>query len=152
MTRTAVATAQFGQPFSEMNTTPLIDVLLVLLVMLILAVLPAINQVPVDLPQTSPLDHPVPIRPQNDLTVGVGGELAWNGVPLSEAALFTVLQQVTIQNPEPLVRLTPAANAPYDAPARVLRLIKLAGVTDFAFVGNERYASFGKAPGAPTSR
>ncbi len=59
MTRSATAT-RFDQPFGEMNTTPLIDVMLVLLVMFILAVPAAVNQISVDLPAPGPvIDHPV---------------------------------------------------------------------------------------------
>jgi len=150
MARTATAPANLGAPLGEMSTTPLIDVMLVLLVMFILAVPAAVNQVPIDLPAPS-TSQPLPIAPQNDLTVDARGQFAWNGNPLSETALFAVLQQAATIKPEPLVRFHPAGDAPYGSSARVLRLIKAAKITAFAFVGNEQYAAFGKAVTSPST-
>ena len=144
-----IAPAGRAEPFGEMNTTPLIDVMLVLLVMFILAVPTAVHQVPIDLPAPSPSTLPRPILAQNVLTIDARGQIAWNGAPMAEGELFAVLQQAARIKPEPLVRLAPAGGTPYGATARVLRLIKLAQITAFAFVDNEQYASFGKAPAQP---
>lgn len=155
MARAALAKFQIGAPMGEMNTTPLIDVLLVLLVMFILAVPAAVNEVPFDLPAQSDQPLTTPIRAQNDLTIDARGQAAWNGQPIGDAALFAALRQTASIAPEPLVRFTPDGTAPYSASARVLRLIKMAGVTTFAFVGNEQYADFAKAalpPAAPAVR
>ena len=151
MAQAATASSKFDAPLGEMNTTPLIDVMLVLLVMFILAVPAAVHQLPFDL--QAPTDAPItlPIKLQNDLTVDATGQPAWNGALLSEAELFKVLNQTTHIRPEPLVRFTPAGSAPYSASARILRLIKFSGVTSFAFVGNEQYATFDKASGRRTA-
>ncbi len=139
---------RIGEPLSDLNTTPLIDVLLVLLVMLILSVPVAVHDVPFDLPAPSPIiEHPK-VLPENTLTIAPSGQLAWNGTPLNEAELTAVLADTAAQRPEPLVRFTPDGRAPYGASARILRLVKYSGVTAFAFVGNEAYGDFGKA--APT--
>ena len=152
MIRAASTPATFGPPLGEMNTTPLIDVMLVLLVMFILAVPAAVNQVPIDLPVPSTIDtHPELLR-QNDLTVAANGQLGWNGAPLGEAELFAVLQRAARTSPESLVRFRPAGAAPYGSSARILRLIKLVGITNFAFIGNEQYAAFGKAALLPALR
>ena len=152
MAQAATVSSKFEAPLGEMNTTPLIDVMLVLLVIFILAVPAAVHQLPFDLP--TPNNRPVtlPINLQNDLTLDAKGQPAWNGAVLSEAELFKVLNQTTRIKPEPLVRFTPTGSAPYSASARVLRLIKLSGVTSFAFVGNEQYAAFDKASGPRTAR
>ena len=152
MARAATIPARYGEPLGEMNTTPLIDVMLVLLVMFILAVPVAVHQLPFDLPTPPPTPIQTPIRPQNDLTIDAQGQPAWNGKTLSEAALFSVLQQAASLNPEPLVRFTPVGGAPYGASARVLRLIKFAGITSFAFIGNEQYGAFEKAAAPQTAR
>ena len=152
MAQTATLSSKFEAPLGEMNTTPLIDVMLVLLVMFILAVPVAVHQLPFDLPTSSNQPVKMPIGPQNDLTIDADGQPAWNGSILSEAELFAVLNRATLIKPEPLVRFTPASAAPYSASARVLRLIKLSGVTSFAFVGNEQYAAFGKTAAARTAR
>jgi len=51
--------------------------------------------------------------------------------------------------PEPELQFEPDAQAGYDTAAHVLNWIKASGVTKFGFVGNEQYAVFVKAPGAP---
>ena len=144
-----VTSLGFGEPLSELNTTPLIDVLLVLLVMFILSIPVAVHDVPFDLSAPSPIIDRPQVLPENTLTIAPTGQLAWNGQPLSEAALSAVLSDTAALNPEPLVRFLPDGRAPYGASARILRLVKYSGVTAFAFVGNETYGSFGKALPAP---
>ena len=104
MAHAATIPARYGEPLGEMNTTPLIDAMLVLLVMLILAVPVAVHQLPFDLPTPPPTSIQTPIRPQNDLTIDAQGQPAWNGKTLSEAALFSVLQQAASLNPDPRSR------------------------------------------------
>ena len=135
-----------GEPLSDLNTTPLIDVMLVLLVMFILSVPVAVHDLPFDLPAPTPSIDLPKVLPENTLTIDPAGQLAWNGNALSEAALVGVLTETARHVPEPLVRFTPDGSAPYGSSARVLRLVKYSGVTAFAFVGNEQYGNFGKAP------
>ena len=134
-----------GEPLAELNTTPLIDVMLVLLVMFILSVPVAVHDLPFDLPAPASTFPHLIIRPENNLTIGSTGQLAWNGSALSEAALVAVLTESAKRVPEPLIRFTPDGSAPYGSSARVLRLVKYSGVSAFAFVGNEQYGNFGKA-------
>lgn len=132
-------------PLSDMNTTPLIDVLLVLLIILILSVPVASHVLPVDLPQPGPDVRLHPIRAENTLSLTPAGTITWNGVPTTEAELTGTLAALTHLNPEPLVKFQPEPLAPYGASARVLRVVKFSGLASFAFVGNEQYAQFGKA-------
>lgn len=129
------------RPLAELNTTPLIDVLLVLLIMFIMLVPVASHVIPIDLPTDGP---PVPIRAQNDLAVTPDGTITWNGRATSEASLAATLTAAAMLKPEPVVRFQPAAQAPYGASARVLRVVKQSGLAGFAFVGNERYADFAR--------
>ena len=134
-----------GEPLRELNTTPLIDVMLVLLVMFILSVPVAVHDMPFDLPTPGPVVDPLEILADNTLTIDPVGRLAWNGASLSESALVAVLTESAKRVPEPLVRFSPDGAAPYGSSARVLRLVKYSGVTAFAFVGNEQYGNFSKA-------
>lgn len=138
----SAATAVHQQPLAEMNTTPLIDVLLVLLIMFIMAVPVASNVIPINLPTDDA--KPGPIRPDNLLSVTPQGTITWNGASISESGLAATLGAMVHVRPEPLVRFEPAAQAPYGSSARVLRVVKQSGLSGFAFVGNERYAEFGK--------
>lgn len=133
-----------GSPMMEMNTTPLIDVMLVLLIMFIITIPVATHAVNIDLPvsQDTPLDDVDPVK--NKVVLTADGQILWNGEPRTDGQLVNLLQQ-SLQLPvEPELQFEPEANASYDLSANVLNIIKGSGITKFGFVGNERYASFGK--------
>jgi biopolymer transport protein ExbD len=136
-------------PLGEMNTTPLIDVMLVLLIMFIMAVPLASHAIEFDLPQGGKPPPPLPIRETNHLTIAPDGALAWNGRGLSETELLTTLQVAEHIVPEPLVLFEPDGRAPYGNTARVLRIVKGSGLSAFGFVGNDRFGQFGKAAPKP---
>ena len=140
-----------GIPMMEMNTTPLIDVMLVLLIMLMITIPPVSHAVNIDLPVQDP-NQPPPeefIDPVvNKIVIMPNNEIQWNGTPSSLDQIEQYLVQTKSMNPEPELQFQPDAQAPYDTSAKVLNIIKGSGVTKFGFVGNERYATFGKAPGA----
>lgn len=131
-------------PLGEMNTTPLIDVLLVLLIMFIMSVPAASHVIPVDLPRPGDTRHELKIRPENVLSVTTRGELTWNGNIASEREIAATLAFIVHLNPEPLVKFQPEAGAPYGASARAIDLVKRSDLASFAFVGTEQYATFGK--------
>ena len=135
-----------GAPMMEMNMTPLIDVLLVLLIMFIITIPVATHAVNIDLPAPNPTPPDVIVEPEkNKLILTAGDEILWNGNPINEGQLRTLLNQSTQMAVEPELQFEPEALASYDLSARVLQLIKASGVTKFGFVGNERYRTFGKA-------
>lgn len=132
-------------PLGEMNTTPLIDVLLVLLIMFIMSVPMASHVIPIDLPRPGDTRHELKIRPENVLSVTSRGELTWNGATASEREVTATLAAIVHLKPEPLVKFQPDAGAPYGVSARAIDLVKRSGLASFAFVGTEQYAQFGKA-------
>lgn len=130
-------------PIADLNTTPLIDVLLVLLILFIITIPAATHSLEVPLPQ-KPRDD-LPINPlSNTVTITPAGATDWNGNPVNEAQLAGLLAATTRLVPEPELRFAPAAQAPYQAAARTLQTIKASRVTGFGFVGNERFSDFGK--------
>ena len=131
------------EPMAEMNTTPLIDVMLVLLIMFVITIPVASHVVAVDLPG-SPVRPEIQIRPENVLTVAPDGGIAWNGVPISEAELDQTLRASLALSPEPLLKYAPDAQAPYGTSAKVIAIVKQSGVGAFGFVGNEQFRDFGK--------
>ena len=132
-----------GSPMMEMNTTPLIDVMLVLLIMFIITIPVATHSVDIDLPQPNPNPPPVTVEPdKNKLIITQTDELLWNGTTITDGDLVNLLQQSLTINPEPELQFEPEPLASYDASARVLQIIKASGVTKFGFVGNEQYRSF----------
>ncbi len=137
-----------GQPMMDMNTTPLIDVMLVLLIMMILSIPPATHSVNIDLPvptNTPPTDiDPV----KNKIVITPDNQIMWNGNPINDGQLVVNLEATKGINPEPELQYQPDAQASYDLSVKVLNIIKQSGVTKFGFVGNEQYRAFDKAPNA----
>jgi biopolymer transport protein ExbD len=139
-----------GQPMIDMNMTPLIDVLLVLLIMFIITIPVATHSVDIDLPQGNPPPQDIVVDPvKNKLILTEQDVILWNGTPVNESQLVTLLAETTGMNPEPELQFEPERMASYEIAARVLNDIKASGVTKFGFVGNERYRTFGK--GGPGS-
>ena len=126
-------------PVSSMNMTPLIDVLLVLLVMFIITIPIATHSVEVELPIGGDF-APDPVI--NKVAISEGDAILWNGDQVTEAQLNGLLVATKRMIPEPALQFEPAAQARYETSAQVLRQIKLSGVSNFGFVGNERHKEF----------
>jgi biopolymer transport protein ExbD len=125
----------------EMNTTPLIDVMLVLLVMLIITIPIQTHAVKLDLPQQQD-NPPPPTTPPVvvDLEIDFDGTPIWNGTPVtSRAQLDRYFQDTANQIPQPEVHLRPNRLAKYDAVARTLADAQRLGVTKIGFVGTDEY-------------
>lgn len=137
-----------GSPMMEINTTPLIDVMLVLLIMFIITIPVATHSVDIDLPVPNPNPPPPDqIKPVvNKVVLSRDGQTLWNGTPLTGSELVRNLQITTTMNPEPELQFQPEPEASYDLSAKVLNIIKASKVTKFGFVGNEQFSEFGKAP------
>ncbi|KQR87984.1 ExbD/TolR family protein [Sphingomonas sp. Leaf343] len=128
-----------GEPMMEMNTTPLIDVMLVLLIMFIITIPIQTHAVKVDLPQNSK-NQPNPVDAQkNKITIDAAGTTAWNGSPVDEVTLRQYLDQSAGMNPEPELHFQPAPDARYEAVDRTLATIKRSAITKLGFIGNEQY-------------
>ena len=125
-------------PMSELNTTPLIDVMLVLLIMFIITVPVATHKVPLDLPQGPPADriNPVVYR----LEIDSAGLIRLDGAPLADSALPGRLAAIA-DDPAGELHLRADGETPYDRFDRVLAAVKRAGVTRLGMVGNERFAA-----------
>jgi biopolymer transport protein ExbD len=128
-----------GEPMMEINTTPLIDVMLVLLIMFIITIPIQTHAVKVDLPQNSNQPTP-PVEPQkNKLNILADGTITWNGGAVDEVTLQQYLEQTTQMNPEPELHFQPDPQARYEKVDQVLAIIKRSGVTKLGFIGNEQY-------------
>jgi biopolymer transport protein ExbD len=125
----------------EMNTTPLIDVMLVLLVMLIVTIPIQTHAVKLDLPQANQSTPPSDAKPVVvDLEIDFDGTPIWNGSPVaSRTQLDKYLEDTANQVPQPEVHLRPNRLAKYDVVARTLADAQRLGVTKIGFVGTEQY-------------
>lgn len=127
------------EPMMDMNTTPLIDVLLVLLIMFIITIPIQSHAVKVDLPQPSRDNTPVVDSVKNKISINAQGETFWNGTPVDEITLTQYLDQSVAMSPQPELHFQPDATARYEVVDGVLAIIKRANVTKLGFVGNEQY-------------
>lgn len=129
-----------GEPMMEINTTPLIDVMLVLIIMLIITIPPQTHAVKLDLPQNNPNDAPPPIDPiKNKIVVTQAGQILWNGVAVDQVQLRQFLDATQQIDPVPELHLQPEAEARYELVDEVLAVTKKANVSKMGFVGNEAY-------------
>ena len=129
-----------GEPMMEMNTTPLIDVMLVLLIMFIITIPIQSHAVKVDLPINDPNQQQPPVDPvKNKITIDPAGTVAWNGTPVNEATLTQYLETSKTLQPEPELQFQPDPKARYVVVDQTLATIKRANITKLGFVGNEQY-------------
>ncbi len=135
-----------GQPMMEMNTTPLIDVMLVLLIMLMITIPPVTHMVDIDLPIAQPPTDAPEIDPVvNKIFIDDQGAIQWNGTAVSQQQVADFLKQTKAMAVEPELQFQPTENAPYVIVDEVLAVVKRSKITKFGFVGNENYRVFGKS-------
>ena len=138
----SILNPESAEPMMEINTTPLIDVMLVLLIMIIMTIPIQTHAVKLDLPQ-SQQNNPPPIDPvKNKVVITPQGQVLWNGVPVNLVTLRQYLDLTTTMRPVPELHLQPDPQARYELVDEVLAVCKRAQVTAMGFVGNEAYANF----------
>ena len=129
-----------GEPMLDINTTPLIDVMLVLLIMLIITIPIQTHAVKLDLPVNQQNTPPPPIDPvKNVLSINAQDQVLWNGSPVTMQQLRSYLDTTQQMNPVPELHLQPDATARYEVVDQVLAVTKQAHVQKMGFVGNEYY-------------
>ncbi len=128
-----------GEPMMEMNTTPLIDVMLVLLIMFIITIPIQTHAVKVDLPQNSNAPKPAIEPDKNKVSIDAANTVFWNGTPIDDVTLRQYLERTVAMSPQPELHFQPDANARYEKVDLVLAVVKRANVSKLGFVGNEQY-------------
>jgi biopolymer transport protein ExbD len=123
----------------DMNTTPLIDVMLVLLIMLIITIPAQLHSVNLDMPlptnATKKVD-PVVIK----IDVDANSLINWNGKPVaSRAELEVKLTEASAQQPQPELHIRSHAKAKYEAAAAVMANAQRLGLTKLGIVGSEQF-------------
>jgi biopolymer transport protein ExbD len=119
---------------SAINTTPLVDVMLVLLIIFLITIPVAIQAVPLKLPNERSL--PNQTKPENIvLAVNNDGEVFWNMAPVkSNAELVTRLKEVAVQVPQPEVHIRGDKSARYESVGRIVFACQRAGIAKVGFV------------------
>jgi biopolymer transport protein ExbD len=127
-----------GEVLVDINTTPLIDVMLVLLTLLILTLPIQTHAVKLDMPrpnQAPPATEPVVVA----LGIDFDGSISWNGEKVDRAALDTKLYEASHQPTPPEIQIDPNRLAKYDSVAMVLADAQHLGVTHIGFTGIDQY-------------
>ena len=138
----SVLNPESSEPMMDINTTPLIDVMLVLLIMFIITIPVQSHAVKLDLPQQTDAPPP-PIQPlKNKIFIQPNNAVLWNGTPVNLTLLRQYLDQTVQMRPQPELHLEPHPEARYEVVDQVLAVTKRANVTAMGIVGNERYATF----------
>ncbi len=129
-----------GEPMMEINTTPLIDVMLVLLIMFIITIPVMTHAVKLDMPQPNANPPPQTEEPVViDLEIDFDGTILWNGTPTSMSSLESYFRTESQKSPQPELHVRPNRRAKYDVVANVLAAAQRNGITRIGFVGNEQF-------------
>ena len=131
-----------GEPevMLEINTTPLIDVMLVLLVMLIITIPIQLHSVALELPvAVPPTSQVVPEKVQID--IDAKSLVYWQGVAVSDVELDARMQSVQRFNPQPELHIRPDKAAQYAVFARVLANSRRVGLNKIAVIGAEQFVN-----------
>jgi biopolymer transport protein ExbD len=134
----AVGPAAEGDPLSEINTTPLIDVMLVLLIMLIVTLPPQRHAVKLDTPLPPPPDAPPPPPDLPDpirIMVDFDGSILWNGVMVNRNQLDRNLKTEAAQAVQPEIHIEPHRLAKYGVVAHVMAAAQRNGLTKMGVIG-----------------
>ena len=132
-----------GEPMMDINTTPLIDVMLVLLIMFIITIPIQTHAVKLDLPVNDETNTPPPVDPvKNVVYIMPNDAILWNGTPVDQVRLRQYLDLTLGMDPVPELHLQPDPNARYEIVDEVLAETKRANITKMGFVGNEAYSTW----------
>ena len=136
-----VGTSSGNEPevMVDMNTTPLIDVMLVLLIMLIITIPAQLHSVNLDMPLPSNAPKKVdPIVIKVD--VDANSVVNWNGKPMgSRAELELKVKEAAAMSPQPEIHIRSHAKAKYEAVAGVMASAQSNGLTKLGIVGSEQF-------------
>ncbi len=119
---------------STINTTPLVDVMLVLLIIFLITIPVVTHTIPVTLPKNH--NQPLQTKPQNiNLSVDRQGNIYWNQqlVP-NQAALTTDLEKIAVLVPQPTIEIRGDTNAQYKSVGEILFACQQVSIAKVGFI------------------
>ncbi len=127
------------EPMMDINTTPLIDILLVLLIMFIITIPVMTHAVKLDMPRAS--NAPSQVQPVIiNLEIDFDGTVLWNGTPVPDFdTLDSYFRREAANDPQPELHIRPSKRVDYDVVARVLASAQRNKLLKIGFVGNEQF-------------
>jgi biopolymer transport protein ExbD len=127
-----------GQSYSDINMTPLIDVMLVLLIIFIITIPSQTHAVKIDNPL--PNNNVPPTPPEViDLSIDFDGTLLWNKTPVDRPTLQGYISQEAVKDPQPEVHITVDKFAKYEIVAQTLADLQHRGLKKIGFVNNDYF-------------
>ena len=119
---------------ASINTTPLVDVMLVLLIIFLITIPVVTQTVPLSLPKE--VNQPRQMRPESiDISVDRDGRVYWNAQPLAtHAALVARLKAEGVKNPQPEVQVRGDEKTRFEAVGRVVHACQRAGLAKVSFI------------------
>jgi biopolymer transport protein ExbD len=129
-----IAGSNPGQSYSEINMTPLIDVMLVLLIIFIITLPSQTHAIKID----NPVPHPrQPLPEAIDLQIDFDGTLLWNGTAVDRAKLQSYMNAEAKKTPQPEVHITVDKFANYQTVAQTLADLQRRGLQKIGFVNKD---------------
>lgn len=124
-------------PMSEINTTPLVDVMLVLLVIFIITAPLLTHAVKIDLPQAS--SQPLPEKPEVvSISIDSTGKMYWNDTVIVPGELKIKLQEIAGKKPQPELNIRADKETRYQVLAEVMADAQNVGISKLGFVSEPR--------------
>ncbi len=119
---------------SNINTTPLVDVMLVMLIIFLITIPVVVQNVPLELPKER--NVPNQTKPENVvIAVNREGDVFWNLEPVRDSkALFDKLKVVAVQNPQPEIHIRADQEARYESVGRVVATCQRAAIVKIGFI------------------
>ena len=117
----------------DINTTPLVDVMLVLLIIFLITIPVVVQNVPVELPKERNL--PTQTKPENIvIAVDRDGNIFWNNQFVDDAELFRRLKEVAVRQPQPEVHIRGDRDGRYEFVGRIVYNCQRAGILKIGFI------------------
>lgn len=132
------STSEEPEVLMDINTTPLIDVMLVLLVMLIITIPIQLHSVNLEMPVGTPPQNN--IKPEKiQIDIDERSTVYWQGLAVTAAELEAKMREISLAPVQPEVHLRPNKAASYAVFANVLSSSKRLGLTKIAVIGSEQF-------------
>jgi biopolymer transport protein ExbD len=127
-----------GRSYSDINMTPLIDVMLVLLIIFIITIPSQTHAVKIDNPAPPP---PLQLTPPEviDLSIDFDGTLLWNKTPVDRTTLQGYISQEATKTPQPEVQITVDKFSKYEIVAQTLADLQHRGLNKIGFVNSDLF-------------
>ena len=118
---------------ADINTTPLVDVMLVLLIIFLITIPVVIQSIPVELPKERNL--PTQTKPENIIiAVDKDGGVFWNNLAVEERVLLARLKEIAVRQPQPEVHIRGDKDGRYEFVGRVVFACQRAGILKIGFI------------------